>query len=95
MDLICDIQLDHSLTKHFSDPIYAADYFVSGWLLVFMNAMFELVFYCAVFLFWFRIVEQFKVGVRSESELTPADVPKIMAVLFYGVMSVVLYAYSR
>jgi len=59
-----------------------------------MNAFFELIFYCAVFLFWFLVVEQFK-GQRSKYELTQADVPKIIVVLFYAMMSIVLYAYSR
>eukprot|EP00029_Vermamoeba_vermiformis_P007883 TRINITY_DN3537_c0_g1_i1.p1 TRINITY_DN3537_c0_g1~~TRINITY_DN3537_c0_g1_i1.p1 ORF type:complete len:448 (-),score=59.57 TRINITY_DN3537_c0_g1_i1:36-1379(-) len=77
----------------FNNPLYPADYAVSGWFLVFMNAFFELIFYCAVFLFWFLVVEQFK-GQRSKYELTQADVPKILAVLFYGLMSTVLYIYS-
>jgi len=79
----------------YNNPLFAVEYLTSGWFIVFLSALSELLFTCVLFLFWFFILDKLRLESDSEElELRYADIPKLLGVLLYGMLAIIFYAYT-
>lgn len=58
------------MNKLCSDPLFVIEYLTSGWFIVFLGSLCELLFTCILFLFWFFIVDKLRLVNSSSSYQT-------------------------